>query len=92
MILLEVGGAAAIIAGWQTRIVAALLAGFSVASAALFHANLADQMPSVMFLKSLAIACGFLMLAARGAGPLSLDERRSARASRATSGPRRQPS
>jgi len=37
VILLEVGGAAAIIAAWQTRIVAALLTGFSVASAALFQ-------------------------------------------------------
>ncbi len=76
VILLEVGGAAAIVAGWQTRIVAALLAGFSIASALLFHANFADQMQSVMFLKNLAIAGGFLILATRGAGPLSLDARR----------------
>ena len=72
---LEVLGAAAIVIGWQTRIVAALLAGFTVVSALLFHNNFADQVQSVMFLKNLAIAGGFLLLVARGAGQLSLDNR-----------------
>lgn len=72
---LEVLGAAAIIVGWKTRIVAALLAGFTVLSALLFHNNLADQVQQIMFLKNLAIAGGFLLLVARGAGPLSLDGR-----------------
>lgn len=75
VIALEVLGALAIIAGWQTRITAFLLAGFSVVSALLFHANFADQVQSVMFLKNLAIAGAFLLLVANGAGPLSLDRR-----------------
>lgn len=49
---LEILGAAAIILGWQTRVVALLLAGFSVVSAALFHRNFADQIQQIMFLKT----------------------------------------
>lgn len=77
VIALEVLGALAIIVGWKTRLTAFLLAGFSVVSAALFHANLADQMQMTMFLKNIAIAGGFLLLVAHGAGPLSLDRRQS---------------
>jgi putative oxidoreductase len=75
VIALEVLGAVAIVLGWKTRPVAALLAGFTLLSAALFHNNFADQVQSIMFLKNLAIAGGFLLLIARGAGPLSLDRR-----------------
>ena len=72
---LEVLGAAAIIVGFQTRIVAFLLAGFSLVSALLFHANFGDQIQQIMFLKNVSIAGGFLLLVAHGAGPLSLDRR-----------------
>ena len=74
---LEVLGAVAIIAGWHTRATALLLAGFSVLSAALFHNHFADQIQMIMFLKNLAIAGAFLVVAANGAGPLSLDARRA---------------
>lgn len=76
VIALEVGGALAIIVGFQTRLVALALAGFSVAAAALFHSNFADQMQMVMFLKNVAVAGGFLILAANGPGALSLDAKR----------------
>lgn len=76
VIALEVGGALAIIVGFQTRLVALALAGFSVAAAALFHSNFADQMQMVMFLKNVAVAGGFLVLAANGPGALSLDAKR----------------
>lgn len=74
---LEVLGAVAIIAGWHTRATALLLAGFSVLSAALFHNHFADQIQMIMFLKNLAIAGAFLVVAANGAGPLSVDARRA---------------
>ena len=75
VIATEVLGAVAIIAGWQTRIAAFLLAGFSLLSALLFHANFADQMQMISFLKNVSIAGGFLLLVANGAGALSLDRR-----------------
>lgn len=78
VIVTELGGALAIILGWRTRVVAALLAGFSVLTALIFHNNFADQIQMIMFLKNLSIAGGFLLLVAHGAGPLSID-RRSAR-------------
>jgi putative oxidoreductase len=75
VIATEVLGAIAIILGWQTRITAFLLAGFSLLSAFIFHANFADQIQMIMFFKNISIAGGFLLLLANGAGPLSLDRR-----------------
>jgi putative oxidoreductase len=75
VIATEVVGATAIILGWRTRIVAALLAGFSLLAALVFHINFADQIEMIMFLKNVSIAGGFLLLVANGAGPLSLDRR-----------------
>lgn len=78
VIALEVGGALAIIAGWRTRLVAFLLAGFSIVSALVFHRALGDQVQFVMFMKNFSIAGAFLVLVARGAGDWSLDARRAA--------------
>jgi len=76
-IVLEIGGALAIIAGWFTKPVALALAAFSLLSGILFHGNFADPMQQIMFLKNVAIAGGFLFLAANGAGAWSLDARRA---------------
>jgi len=73
VIALELGGGLAIVAGVFTRWFALGLAVFSIASALLFHFNLADQMQAIMFWKNFAIAGGFLLLAANGPGRLSLD-------------------
>ena len=75
VIAVELLGGLAIILGWHTRIAAFLLAGFSLVSAALFHANFGDQMQMIMFMKNLALAGGFLMIVALGAGPWSIDNR-----------------
>lgn len=77
VIAAEVGGALLLIAGWQTRLAAAALAGFTLAAAALFHANFGDQIQLIMFMKNLAIAGGLLVLVLHGAGGWSLDARRS---------------
>ena len=73
VIALELGGGIAIILGAFTRYAALGLAVFSLASAFLFHANFADQVQQIMFMKNLAMAGGFLFLVGNGAGPLSLD-------------------
>jgi len=61
--------------GWQTRISAFLLAGFSALSAVIFHADFGDQMQSILFMKNLAMAGGLLMLVANGPGSWSVDAR-----------------
>ena len=78
VIALEVLGGLAIILGWQTRLVAFLLAGFCIVSAVLFHGNVGDSMQQIQFLKNLGLAGGFLFLVAHGAGAWSLDNRRGA--------------
>jgi putative oxidoreductase len=75
VILLEIGGALALIAGWQTRLAAYALALFSIVSALIFHSNLGDQMQMILFMKNWAMAGGLLVLAANGAGAYSLDNR-----------------
>ncbi len=79
VIILELGGGLAIIAGWQTRIVAILLAGFTLLAAFTFHLDFADRMESIMFMKNLSIAGGFLLLAAYGPGALALDNKSKSR-------------
>ena len=72
-VAIELLGGLALIAGYRTRIVALVLAGFSLATAALFHNQLADQMQFISFFKNCGLAGGFLMFAAFGPGRLSLD-------------------
>ena len=75
VIATEVLGALAIIVGWKTRVIAFLLAGFSLLTAVIFHNNFGDQIQTIMFLKNVSIAGGYLLLVANGAGPLSIDRR-----------------
>ncbi len=75
VIAMEIGGGLAIIAGWQTRLVSIVLAAFTLAAAAIFHNNLADQTQMIMFMKNIAIAGGFILLAVHGAGGYSWDNR-----------------
>lgn len=75
VILLEIGGAVALIIGWQTRWAAYALAAFSIAAALIFHSNFAEQMQSILFMKNLAMAGGLLILAVHGAGAFSLDRK-----------------
>ena len=80
VILLEIGGGLAVLLGWQTRVAAFLLAGFTVLSALIFHANIGDQMQSILFMKNLAMAGGLLFLMAGRSHEWSIDARRDASA------------
>ncbi|MFC0118420.1 DoxX family protein [Pseudoalteromonas xiamenensis] len=75
VIVFEIGAALLIITGFMTQITAIALAGFSIVSALLFHFNLGDQMQFIMFFKNVAMAGGFLALAATGAGRFSVDHK-----------------
>lgn len=70
---LEVLGGIALIVGFQTRLVAAAMALFSIVTAAAFHGDLADQNQFIHFFKNVAMAGGLLQIVAFGAGRFSID-------------------
>lgn len=74
--LVELLGGLAVLVGFQTRIAALVLAVFTLAATAVAHLNFADQMQVLLLQKNLCITGGFLVLAAVGAGALSLDAKR----------------
>jgi putative oxidoreductase len=74
-VLVEIVGGLALVVGFQTRLLALALAGFSVITAVAFHANLTDQNQFIHFFKNVAMAGGLLQVLAFGAGPLSIDGR-----------------
>jgi putative oxidoreductase len=78
VIALEILGGLAVALGWHARLAAFLLAGFSLLSGLIFHADFGDQMQMIMFWKNLGLAGGFLMIVLHGAGPWSIDNRRAA--------------
>ena len=83
--LFEVVAGLALAVGFQTRWAALLLGVFTLLASVLFHkfwAVPADQqfVQQLMFMKNLAVAGGMFMVAALGAGPMSLDSRRAASA------------
>jgi len=69
---LEFFGGLAILVGFQTRVVAYVLAAFCVATGLLAHLG-PDQSTALM--KNLGLCGGFLALAAVGAGAYSVDAR-----------------
>ncbi len=76
VIILEIGGGLALIAGFFTRWIALALAGFCIVGAIIFHRNFGDQMQMIMFMKNFAMAGGLLLLYVHGAGALSVDAKR----------------
>ena len=81
-IIVEVGGALALIAGFGTRWAALALAAFTLIATFFFHnywAMPAEQvmMQQLMFFKNIAVVGGLLVLAAHGAGAWSVDAKRA---------------
>ncbi|GLK82815.1 LysR family transcriptional regulator [Ancylobacter defluvii] len=74
-VLVEVVGSVALIVGYRTRLVATVMALFTLATALAFHANLGDQNQFIHFFKNISIVGGLLQIAAFGAGRFSLDAR-----------------
>ena len=72
-VVIEIGAGALLLVGFRTRLMAAVLATFTVAAALIFHRALGDPNQFVHFMKNLAIAGGLLHVAAFGAGAFSLD-------------------
>lgn len=77
VIVLEVLGGLAILIGFQTRIAAALLAGFTVLAAIIFHSDFSQPIQSILFTKNIAIAGAFLLLVAQGPGQWAIMPRQA---------------
>lgn len=80
-VAVEIGASLALLAGFGTRIAAAVLAVFTLAASVFFHAYWAvpaDQVyvNQLLFFKNIAVIGGLLMLVAYGPGRWSLDARR----------------
>lgn len=75
VIAIELVGALLVLIGWQTRWVAWGMAIFTVATGVVGHKFWVDAGQTTQFLKNLAIAGGFLLLAYSGPGRLSVDRR-----------------
>ena len=79
-IVVELGLGIALLLGYKTRIVAIVMALFTVAAALFFHKywsapDAMKMMQTINFNKNIAIAGGLLALAAFGPGRLSIDKR-----------------
>jgi putative oxidoreductase len=72
-VAVELGGGLLLVAGIKTRLVAAILAAFSIVTAFAFHGNVADQNQMIHLLKNIAMAGGLLQVVAFGAGAWSVD-------------------
>jgi putative oxidoreductase len=68
VISVEILGGIAILIGFQTRIAAALLFGFTMLAALLFHNDFSQQMHSILCMNNIAIAGAFLLLFSQGPG------------------------
>lgn len=73
--IFEVGAGLALIAGCQARIVALLLAAYTMTMALVFRTDFTSQIQLIMFLRSVYVTCGLLLLVRYGAGAFSIDNR-----------------
>jgi putative oxidoreductase len=63
----------ALLLGYQTGLVAAVLVAYCVATAVFFHRNVQDQNQLMNFFKNIAMADGLLQVIAFGASSFILD-------------------
>jgi putative oxidoreductase len=80
---LEIFGSIALLIGFQTRFVAAVLATFTLVATIFFHAFWAATpeqtfVQQLLFFKNIGVIGGLLVLASSGAGAWSLDAKKQA--------------
>lgn len=73
VILLEFGGGLVLLLGFLTRTTALITAVFTLLTAFLFHSNFSEGVNSLIFMKNMTIAGGYLLLAMIGPGAYSID-------------------
>jgi putative oxidoreductase len=74
-IMVELVLAPALVLGYRTRWLAAVIAAYCVATALFFHRGFADPNAMLHFFKNIAMAGGLLQIVAFGPGCFSLDVR-----------------
>ena len=74
-IIIEILGPILVIVGYQTKITAAFLSLFCLATAIIFHNDFSNQMQLTSFLKNIALSGGFLLLVINGSKKFSLDKK-----------------
>jgi putative oxidoreductase len=74
-VCVEFGGGLCILLGFQTRIVAAIMAAFCIATALVAHYDPSNQEQMINFMKNICMAGGFLQLVAWGGGRYSVSKR-----------------
>ena len=72
-LILEILFPILLIIGYKTRISALIMALFTLTVAIIFHTDFQNQMELIMFLKDIAIAGGFLIIAANEPKVCSID-------------------
>ena len=72
-LILEILFPILLIIGYKTRISALIMALFTLSVAIIFHTDFQNQMELIMFLKDIAIAGGFLIIAANEPKICSID-------------------
>lgn len=76
-IVFEAAAGILLIVGYQTRLVAILIAAFCIVTGLVAHTNIADGNQLNHLLKNLAVAGGALALFVSGPGAMSIDAKRS---------------
>ena len=82
-ILLQLGGGLAVLVGYQTKIAAFLLAGLTLVISIVMHDfwDVSDALQrgheTQNFVKNMGIMAGLLAMAGLGAGPFSVDNRKT---------------
>lgn len=72
-ILLEIILPLFVIVGYKAKISSAILAIFCLATAFIFHFDFLDQIQTILFLKNIGLAGGFLFIVANGTKDWSID-------------------
>ena len=72
-ILLEIILPLFVIVGYKAKISSAVLAVFCIATAFIFHFDFLDQIQTILFLKNIGLAGGFLFIVANGTKDWSID-------------------
>lgn len=83
-IVIEIVGGIALLVGYQTRLIAIVMALFTLAAAVTCHAFWAAPadaafIAQLLFFKNIAVMGGLLVLASAGAGSFSFDGRKEAK-------------